>query len=241
MKGKCYYCKNEIGKIGVVKHIKSCTKREEYQNRLKEEGEEKRNLFILQISYKYNPKDYWMYISVDENATLEDLDTFLRDVWVECCGHLSFFRISGKEYHTDLEFIDEFGFEDKECNSMDVELKKILKVGLNFNYEYDFGDTTEITLKVVEKYIGYQYEYIEIVSRNLPKEYKCTECGNQALFICTDCGNYYCEECIKNRKCNCDEYMIYEITKGQNSPRCGCCGYVYDEQGEFDYIPDVDE
>lgn len=27
---------------------------------------------------------------------LDDLDQFIRDIWVECCGHLSAFYIEGK-------------------------------------------------------------------------------------------------------------------------------------------------
>ena len=54
------------------------------------------NKFILEISSEYN-NDYWLYIAIDTNATLKDLDQFLRDVWLECCGH-------EQRRRTDLEF-----------------------------------------------------------------------------------------------------------------------------------------
>ena len=34
-----------------------------------------------------------LYYYKKENATLECLDQFIRDIWVECCGHLSAFDI----------------------------------------------------------------------------------------------------------------------------------------------------
>lgn len=37
---------------------------------------------------KYSKK-YWLIIEVSENVTLKELDNFIRDIWVECCGHLS--------------------------------------------------------------------------------------------------------------------------------------------------------
>ncbi|MDP2782290.1 hypothetical protein [Devosia sp.] len=38
-----------------------------------------------------------MHLKVAGDARLENLDKFLRQVWLECCGHLSAFRIEGNE------------------------------------------------------------------------------------------------------------------------------------------------
>ena len=54
----------------------------------------------------YN-KDYWLIIQIKENATLDDLDQFIRDIWVECCGHLSAFEIDGVSYEREPD--DDFG------------------------------------------------------------------------------------------------------------------------------------
>jgi len=35
-------------------------------------------------------------------ATLTDLDGFLRDIWLECCGHLSAFDIGTVRYELDI-------------------------------------------------------------------------------------------------------------------------------------------
>lgn len=61
----------------------------------------KRGYFELAICSKYD-KNYWLFIEVKETATLKDIDDFLRDIWVECCGHLSEFDIDGVSYQSDL-------------------------------------------------------------------------------------------------------------------------------------------
>ena len=51
---------------------------------------------------------YWMHLEVPIYITLADLDGFLRDIWLECCGHLSDFNIDGISYksHLDPEYDD---------------------------------------------------------------------------------------------------------------------------------------
>lgn len=39
-----------------------------------------------------------MFVEIKETETLKALDRFLRDIWVECCGHLSEFDINGVIY-----------------------------------------------------------------------------------------------------------------------------------------------
>lgn len=49
------------------------------------------------VEGRYLP-EYWMHLSVPVNTTLGDLDQFLRDIWLECCRHLSAFTIEGTRY-----------------------------------------------------------------------------------------------------------------------------------------------
>lgn len=53
--------------------------------------------FQTVITGKYD-KDYWLIIEISENTSLKELDQFLRDIWLECCGHLSAFEIGGIQY-----------------------------------------------------------------------------------------------------------------------------------------------
>lgn len=41
---------------------------------------------------------YWMELAVRADTTLRQLDAFLRGMRLECCGHLSEFKIQGTRY-----------------------------------------------------------------------------------------------------------------------------------------------
>lgn len=80
--------------------MSSCKKR---QSQLATEtGKKQCGYFLLAIYPRYG-KDYWLFIEMNEKATLRDLDMFLRDIWLECCGHLSAFNIEGVSYELDLD------------------------------------------------------------------------------------------------------------------------------------------
>ncbi|GHV12564.1 hypothetical protein FACS189491_05810 [Spirochaetia bacterium] len=46
------------------------------------------NCFLCGEAYQ---KEYWLLLDIALNATLEDFDDFLRQIWLECCGHMSGF------------------------------------------------------------------------------------------------------------------------------------------------------
>ena len=56
-----------------------------------------KKIFHLQVVGMYSPM-YWLHIEIPATATLEDLDRFLRAIWLECCGHLSSFEIAGETF-----------------------------------------------------------------------------------------------------------------------------------------------
>ncbi len=79
---------------------------------------------------------YWLHIEIAAKATLEDLDSFLRAVWLECCGHLSSFEIAGESFISEkIEPGD---------RSMNIALEKVMAPGMKFEYIYDFGTSTEL-------------------------------------------------------------------------------------------------
>jgi len=92
-KGMCSFCKSEIAKNTMTQHLKHCKQRitaiaDETESSAEDE---KSRLFYIIVEGDYNPQ-YWMHLEVSASATLADLDSFLRDIWLECCGHLSAFR-----------------------------------------------------------------------------------------------------------------------------------------------------
>lgn len=158
-------------RTGIAKHLQTCKERVD----LYEKAEKTEKYFELLLYGAYN-KDYWLIIQIKENATLDDLDRFIRDIWVECYGHLSVFEIDGVSYEREPD--DDFGWGEP-AKSTNHTLKQVLTTGMIFNYEYDFGSTTEIMVKVLDHYSAQkQNEKVVILSRNNPPEFACSICGN---------------------------------------------------------------
>ena len=122
-------------------------------------------VLTLVLYGKYN-KDYWLIIQIKENATLKDLDQFIRNIWVECCGHLSAFEVHGQRYES-MPMEDSFWGEP--AKGMNYKLKNIFEQGMQIEYEYDYGSTTELIICVQDYYNApNQKEKITILSRNNP-------------------------------------------------------------------------
>ncbi|MDI6639327.1 MAG: hypothetical protein QMD78_00715 [Methanocellales archaeon] len=177
---------------------------------------------------RYLP-EYWMHLEAPVSTTLEDLDDFLRDTWVECCGHMSAFIIEGARYTTglgiDAMWINFFGLDAE--RDMDVALGEMLVSGTKFSYEYDFGTTTELALKVVAEREGNKIgsEPILLLAKNEPPLITCDVCGKIATQVCTECifsgKGWLCDKCALEHKCG--EEMLLPVV---NSPRVGMCGYT---------------
>lgn len=231
----------------MLRHLDNCKRREES---FKEENKRsKQGYFQISISDKYD-KDYWTILEINEKAALRELDSFIRDIWVECCGHLSSFIVGN--INCEIVPNDEFCSEDDflasifgrtQVKSMDYKLKDALEVGQNFKYEYDYGSTTELTLKVDRYRLGEKKldDDIEILSRNNPPQFICQNCRkNKAKWIIPeglsfDDNIFLCDECLENG----EDYTEY-VLPICNSPRMGVCAYegsrIYPEQFEPDVI-----
>ena len=80
---KCQLCMSEFSKKGMTRHIKTCLRKNQPKGAM---GAGKK-LFYFHVSDAYN-NDYFLHLLLSENMTLEHLDLFLREIWLECCGHL---------------------------------------------------------------------------------------------------------------------------------------------------------
>jgi hypothetical protein len=191
------------------RHVKSCLGK---HFKKKSKGKTKK-LYYLHIHSTYNP-DYFLHILIADNALLEDLDNFLRDIWVECCGHMSCFMHPGMRGEINMK----------------KKISEIFEPGVTLEYMYDFGDTTELTVKNIEIYTGAaeKNKKIQIVSRNTQPPILCDKCNkNLAEIICAQCQwegeGWLCKKCAKNHEC--EEEMFLPVV---NSPRTGVCGYTGD-------------
>ncbi len=245
-KGFCKYCGKEYTKGGMLRHLQGCKKRSE---RLAEEkGKRRCRYFQIVITGKYI-KDYWLIIETSENTLLKELDQFIRDIWVECCGHLSAFTIRGEQYESTPA---EDSFWGRPSRNMNYRLKDVVDAGDSFLYEYDFGSTTELILSVHSCREGEKKNNeIVILSRNNPPELMCSKCECRKAKWISPVGYYgeepfWCEECLKENNREEGEYEDeYEdefepdcLLPVCNSPRMGVCGYegsnIYPDQFEPD-------
>lgn len=219
--GRCNFCSQRFSSATVGRHLESCKRREEALSTRRRASEKKRDVFHLAVKGYGMLSTYWMHLDVDSNSTLKGLDDFIRKTWVECCGHLSQFIIDGMNYVS----MPNREFDDR---GMNVRLGSVIGEGKRFNYEYDFGTTTALQLKVISRREGAMVggKSIDVLARNDPPDIRCTKCGKkQATWVCSQCiykkKAWFCDECSKGHKCG--EEMLLPIV---NSPRMGMCGYT---------------
>ena len=119
---------------------------------------------------------------------------------------------------------------------MNCKLKNVLEEEMTFEYEYDFGSTTALTISVFDYRVGNrEKEKLTILSRNNPIEYTCGGCGKKpATAVCAECGELLCEDCREDHECGKD--MLMRIC---NSPRFGVCGYEGSTKYPDKFIPCV--
>ncbi len=211
----------------MIKHLASCIKgKPGDEDSSAKKKLKKGKIFHLVVEGRGQP-EYWIHIAAPAQAKLTHLDGFLRNIWLECCGHLSAFNIGDVSYSSDASDADPFGldFGDEGDESMDVTLEKVLFPQTTFTYEYDFGTTTELTLKVVSLYEGtVKGKEIQLLARNDPPAIMCDLCGKVAVQICTECvydgEGWLCDACASKHEYG--EEMCLPVV---NSPRVGMCGY----------------
>ncbi|HYA99433.1 MAG TPA: hypothetical protein VED37_04375 [Ktedonobacteraceae bacterium] len=222
-KGTCTFCHGEFSKSAMTRHLETCEQRAiaEAKAGSKQKAQPTRKLQLV-VEGRDLPM-YWMHLEVPASATLSTLDQFLRNTWLECCGHLSAFEIAGQRYTVDAGMYDDWDMGEK---SMRVRLDKVLAPGQSCFYEYDFGTTTELKLKVIsERQTATRGNTIQVLARNVPPVILCEECGKPATEVCSQCiyegRGWVCDECAEEHECG--EEMLLPVV---NSPRVGMCAYT---------------
>lgn len=202
--GTCLLCKENIDHRSIIKHLSQCLANEEPH---KASTSQKEKISLIKI---FSGKYFWLYVEINGSASLDELDSFLREIWLECCGHMSQFNIDGEGYSSDGE--------------MNKSIQHVIDVGTEFDYEYDFGTTTELEGKVISVRPGKLKKPVRLLARNhLPEGILCKTCQKNADVICSVCYDFCCNKCKKKHKrCEGEEFMLPVV----NSPRMGMCGYA---------------
>ncbi|OFX57393.1 MAG: hypothetical protein A2046_06360 [Bacteroidetes bacterium GWA2_30_7] len=226
--GKCLFCEETFAKAGISRHLNTHLKSIESKNT-------KGKSFHIRVE----AAEMFLNIWVDGKAKLIDIDDLLREIWLECCGHLSSFTDVKKRANSRNNF---FGFESflsgkfeddesgpgeipKKTKTQDVFYKDMI-----IEYEYDFGSTTQLKIKVLEEFSFRANSDIVLLSRNEPLEILCEICHKEpAVKICSVCISQeealFCSKCAKKHGKTCNDFDEYASMPIVNSPRMGVCGY----------------
>jgi len=233
--GTCRLCNRVYLRSEMARHLRECR---EQQSRRKQRSADlkapKRSpepeYFHLEVRGTDRP-DYWLHLEAPVRSRLADLDAFLRQIWLECCEHLSQFVIGDMEYCCDEAF--EAVHADlypgaRIPASMRVRLDALLAPGMTFSHEYDFGSTTYLTLRVIDRYtrFGRSRRKITLLARNDQPDIRCASCQRRrATVICALCPDvdegWLCLRCARRHSCGQDHLLPVV-----NSPRAGVCGYT---------------
>jgi Plasmid pRiA4b ORF-3-like protein len=179
-KGICTFCQRELSKSGMTRHLESCEQRAALHTEAGSHQKTRKTRAFHLVVEGYRLPMYWMHLEVPARTTLATLDHFLRETWLECCGHLSAFEIGGVRYYVDAE-MDSYWDWDRDRKSMQVRVDEVLRPGQTCSYEYDFGSTTELIVKVIsEQEVNTKGRSIQILARNNPLIVPCDVCGDPA-------------------------------------------------------------
>jgi hypothetical protein len=219
--GKCYACGGKFNRTAMTRHVAACGQPKELSG---SPGASSPENISFHLVVEGDLGTYWLHLAVPATAHLKLLDRFLRDIWLECCGHMSAFRIAGVGYARQAD-------RELDFRGMNVPVGRLLRPRMSFTYEYDFGSTTELRLKVAGIRGGATPGgKVQLLARNDEPAIVCGVCGNApALEVCTECldgsqGAWFCEDCAADHDCGIE--MLLPVV---NSPRVGVCAYAGSE------------
>jgi len=212
--GTCQYCNREVTRRGVTRHLSTCPERGAVIERIERTTGPDDRLYHLRAQDKWSD-DYWLDMEMRGSATLQNLDHYLRAIWLECCGHMSRFSLSG------------WGSDDIPRSRS---ISQIFQPGLTILHTYDFGTESNTLIRAISIREGKPTtpHPIALMARNqMPKE-TCTECGEPATWLCMECLIDYDMQGLL-----CDDHVLThphdnygEPVPLVNSPRVGSCGYI---------------
>ena len=222
--GQCRLCGKTFTKSGMARHVRACRKRVPITGRS--------DAVLLEIKDRHVP-GYWLFLEASPTATWADLDTFLRNIWLECCGHLSAFEYAGTTFAADPVGAREWADRPR---SMSGRLVGTVAPDTWFRYEYDFGTTSELIGRALDLVPAARTApAIQVLARNQAPNHPCAQCGQPATQVCGLCYQegtdacWYCDECAEEHHCS-DPDTDYFLPAA-NSPRVGLCAYSGPAEG----------
>ena len=216
--GKCFLCGKSAAKGGLTRHLRKHIAERSTR------GDSP--LLWLRVESEELPQYFWLDLEMPEDLGLDELDDFLRATWLECCGHLSHFILGsgwGSVYYERYRFDDGMGLGPTYAME-EVTVGQLADRSESFGYEYDYGSTTPLRMRVMARYTGPAPDPdqpIRLLGRNYKPDVRCVVCGRPAVYwdVSVWEPRPYCEEHMDQAE---DEEMLLPIV---NSPRSGVCAY----------------
>jgi hypothetical protein len=238
--GKCLFCDKTYTKTTINRHLQTHLRQKVQKNK---SGQS----YLIKVEQhpKWSVEPYFISLWVDGCATMEDIDVFLRRIWLECCGHLSSFTDPRNRRRSNMwtffegetlliqgkrKAYEKFLEEETGRIPMSRKVNEVFSKGLKLDYEYDAGSPIELLLLVMEEYPARADENIVLLSRNEPLELWCDTCKTEpATQFCIvhdwNEDRIFCDKCAKKHAKKCVHFNDYAAMPVVNSPRMGVCGY----------------
>ncbi|MDO8700409.1 MAG: hypothetical protein Q7J56_02020 [Deltaproteobacteria bacterium] len=166
-------------------------------------------LVVLRFTVVGEPR-YWLVIEAKADAQLGHVDALLRQLWLECCRHMSAFRLGRRELAMTTATAIAFA-----------------RAASKAEYEYDFGSTTALTGELVGKRHGsIGRASVRLLARNEPLVWPCGDCKAPATVVCPYCidsdDGLFCDAHADVHEHAGEEVYLPVV----NSPRMGVCAYT---------------
>ena len=211
-RGRCAFCRHETTKGAIGRHLDTCAVRQQRISATK--NRRPQSLIHLRIQDEYAPA-FWFDVEVDGTASLGDIDSYLRSIWLECCGHKSMFTTGG------------WG-SDELANPRRVD--SVFKDRVELVHIYDFGTESVTRIKAMgsRRAEPLTRRPIVLMARNLIPEAQCIDCDQPATHLCQECQQEWDSPGLLCRRHTQDHpHDDYgEPIELVNSPRLGLCGYT---------------
>ena len=212
--GTCLYCGQEVTRRTAARHLANCAPRQLTIQQAQAKRRPQQLLCHIRANADHLP-EFWLDLEVNGTATLQDVDRYLRAIWLECCGHMSQFSAAG------------WGSQEFAMRRV---VGDVFPKGASLTHIYDFGTESVTTLTCLTVRTGKPTTNrpIALMVRNQLPAVVCIECGQPAAWLCMEC---IIEDDLMGFLCDAhrdqhphDNYD--EPLAVVNSPRLGLCGYT---------------
>ena len=200
--GSCALCGHRATKSAMMTHVETCVVAHDKVG-------PPQPLVALRFDVMGEPR-YWLIVEAKADTQLRQVDAMLRQLWLECCGHGSAFRVGRHELPMTTGAAMAFA-----------------RAGARVEYEYDFGSPTALTGELVgTRHASIGRAPVRLLARNDPLAWPCSDCKAPATLVCPFCIDsdsvFFCDIHAAAHE-HAEEEAYLPVV---NSPRMGVCGYT---------------